>query len=113
MYNWFKEQFDNDKQCIIDNNLEYLYCTFDGIEEKLNKLKNMDVNKLTKEEIEDTKYLYNVISDKGVNEGLYQHYNRVINWYHLNIDMTIASVEKMDWKQKKYYRRSNYERNIF
>lgn len=94
MYHWFKKRFDKDKQFIIDNKLEYLYCAFEGVEEKLNKLKNMDVDKLTKEDIEDTKYLYEIISSKNVDEELYQHYNRVINWYYLNIDMTIATIEK-------------------
>lgn len=43
MYEWFLENFNKDKKEIVDNKYEHMYCSLNFIENKIAKLKNINL----------------------------------------------------------------------
>lgn len=103
MHNWFLENFNKDKQEIIDNKLEYMYCSFDSIERKIHVLKNINLDLLEEGDCNDVKYFYSLLaSEKNKYENPYEYYNKLINWYSLNIDVIIDIVNNIEERTCDY-----------
>lgn len=97
MYEWFLENFNKDKKEMIDNKLEYMYCTFDSIDKKISILEKINLGLLEEEDCNDVKYFYSLlISKKNEYENPYEYYNKLISWYSLNLDTIMGIIVNLE-----------------
>lgn len=95
MYQWFLENFNRDKKEMIEN--KYIHCSFDSIEYRISRLKNINLDLLDKEDSDDIKWFYSVlIEQKPYYENVHDFYHKLIQWYVSQIKVVVDIVSSIE-----------------